>query len=740
MIRFDRPLVFALSVMCALVCAGRVIANDEPPQIDAKIEQALRKAAEFLGQQKNFRLVIEADARVESKGVKETMTSKYGVSVARPQRAAVRLIEGDSGVILVSDGKQFARGVDALKKYVIGAAPGAVDDVFADPAVAMIGLGMAEPFFHALFSEDAYEGLIAGATLARAAGSEKVDGHDCRRFHFEQQEYDWDIWIDAGDRPLVRKLACDPAKTFAAGNVEGNDIKVFVSFAFRDWDLQPKWTNDEFVFTPAADWEEVDHLFGEGGEETIHPLLGLAAPAFTLEQLAGGKTDLARHRDKDVVILDFWATWCGPCRKALPTIAKVAKGYRDKGVVFYAVDLEEEPDDVRKFLADQRLDIPVVLDRDGEVGKLYRAEGIPQTVLVGKDGTVQVVHVGLLPDLETRLSKELDDLVAGKDLAQQTREAATAKAAGQAAEGMELAWSSDGAWTGVALADDDQVYAVGPGGQVATFNAQGEEVANNKILDNPTFVRAANLAGDKVRELLTFTTWGPAVKAHTIAGELLWSYAKGQGVDDAWAVDLNGDGLDEIVIGYNGGTGLHVLDNTGSLLWSNNSIGNVWHVTAGNVAGDARPEVITTSAVGKVHIFGADGKHLRDLDPGLYGHMVRTWHNPKDEKALDLIIVAGTGQPKEMVVGLNEKGERQWKLDIPARVESATTAREKPWLAIALADRKVRVIDVLSGQEIAQAPGQGARSDVAWLPVKDGTPLLVVATGSALRAYKIAAK
>jgi thiol-disulfide isomerase/thioredoxin len=740
MIRFDRPLVFALSVALTLVIAGRLDADDKPLQLDAQIEQALRKSAEFLQQQKNFRLVIEADARVESKGVKESMTSKYGVSVARPQRVAVRLIEGDSGVTLVSDGKQIARGVDALKKYAIGAAPGEIDEVFADPAVAMIGLGMAEPFFHALFSEDAYEGLLAGVTLARTAKSEKIDGHDCLRFHFEQQEYDWEIWIDSGDRPLVRKLTCDPAKTFAAGNAAGTDIKVFVSFAFRDWNLQPKWTNDEFVFTPAVDWEKVDHLFGEGGEETIHPLLGMVAPAFTLERLTGGQTDLARHRDKDVVILDFWATWCGPCRKALPTIAKVAKEYRDKGVVFYAVDLEEEPNDVRKFLADQKLDLPVILDRDGEIGKLYRAEGIPQTVLVGKDGTVQVVHVGLLPDLETRLSKELEDLVAGKDLAQQTREAAAAKASGQAAEGMELAWSRDGAWTGVSLANDDLVYAVGPGGQVATFNAQGEEVANNKILDNPTFIRAANLAGDKVRELVTFTTWGPAVKAHTIAGELLWSYAKGQGVDDVWTVDLNGDGLDEVVIGYNGATGLHVLDNTGNLLWSNNSIGNVWHVTAGNVVGDGAPEVLTTSAVGKVHIFGADGKHRYDLDPGLYGHMVRTWHNAKDKKSLDLIIVAGTGQPKEMVVGLNEKGDRQWKLDIPARVESAMTALEKPWLAIALADRSVRVVNVLNGQQIGQAPGQGARSDVAWLSVRDVSPLLIVATGSALRAYKLADK
>ena len=122
----------------------------------------------------------------------------------------------------------------------------------------------------------------------------------------------------------------------------------------------------------------------------------------------------------------------------------------------------------------------------------------------------------------------------------------------------------------------------------------------------------------------------PLIEAYSTDGELLWSYPSEKGdetlaVNDVWPADLDGDGLDEVIIGYNGGGGVHVLDPEGHLLWKNTDRGNIWHVAAGNVGGNARPQVLTTSADGKVHIFDAKGKHLRYIDPGLYTTMVRTW-------------------------------------------------------------------------------------------------------------------
>lgn len=148
-----------------------------------------------------------------------------------------------------------------------------------------------------------------------------------------------------------------------------------------------------------------------------HPLLGQQAPTFTAPMLDDSSFELAQHLDKNVIILDFWATWCGPCVRALPIIANVAATYKDRGVEFFAVNLGDEPAAVQAFLAEHNLSVPVVLDRDNRIGELYKAEAIPQTVIIGKDGIVQVIHVGFSANLQTELSHELDALVAGKKLA-----------------------------------------------------------------------------------------------------------------------------------------------------------------------------------------------------------------------------------------------------------------------------------------------------------------------------------
>ena len=104
------------------------------------------------------------------------------------------------------------------------------------------------------------------------------------------------------------------------------------------------------------------------------------------------------------------------CRKAtrptvhctLPILAEVAETYKDRGVVLYAVNEGEEPLEIRSFLERNRLSLKVPLDSRERVGELYGVDGIPQTVIIGTDGTVQAVHIGFRPDLKEKLTEELD--------------------------------------------------------------------------------------------------------------------------------------------------------------------------------------------------------------------------------------------------------------------------------------------------------------------------------------------
>jgi thiol-disulfide isomerase/thioredoxin len=112
-----------------------------------------------------------------------------------------------------------------------------------------------------------------------------------------------------------------------------------------------------------------------------------------------------------VVVLDFWASWCGPCVAALPLISEATKARADKGVVFYAVNQQEEVAAIKAFLQGKKLEIPVALDVEGAAAKLYQVRGIPQTVVIDKEGKVAVVHVGFSPQLKETLARELDALL-----------------------------------------------------------------------------------------------------------------------------------------------------------------------------------------------------------------------------------------------------------------------------------------------------------------------------------------
>jgi len=127
----------------------------------------------------------------------------------------------------------------------------------------------------------------------------------------------------------------------------------------------------------------------------------------------GGKVELSTYRGSKIVILDFWATWCRPCRQAMEDMESLAKSVKDKPVECLAVNLMEAPDLVRRYLKDHDAGVPVALDPQGLTGEGYLVEAIPTIVVIGYEGTIQAVHVGEDRWLKRRLAAEVDDLLHG---------------------------------------------------------------------------------------------------------------------------------------------------------------------------------------------------------------------------------------------------------------------------------------------------------------------------------------
>ena len=131
------------------------------------------------------------------------------------------------------------------------------------------------------------------------------------------------------------------------------------------------------------------------GNEAPHVLLGKPAPAVSVPLLDGGQLNLADHKGKDVIIIDFWATWCAPCIVGLPLIDEIAKKYADQNVVFYAVNVGETPEEIKAFVEKQGFGMKVAMDLDSKVHDAYSVEYLPQTLIIDKSGIVHAVHVGI---------------------------------------------------------------------------------------------------------------------------------------------------------------------------------------------------------------------------------------------------------------------------------------------------------------------------------------------------------
>ncbi len=135
------------------------------------------------------------------------------------------------------------------------------------------------------------------------------------------------------------------------------------------------------------------------------PLEGKPAKAFKLPSLEGEEVNLAQHLGKDVVLLDFWAVWCPPCRMSLPAVSAVWKEFGPSGLVVYAVNQQDTPGAVRNFLQNGNIEVPVLLDTDRLAGNAYKVTSIPKMVLVDRSGNVVFVHKGFGPGSEWTLRK-----------------------------------------------------------------------------------------------------------------------------------------------------------------------------------------------------------------------------------------------------------------------------------------------------------------------------------------------
>ena len=134
------------------------------------------------------------------------------------------------------------------------------------------------------------------------------------------------------------------------------------------------------------------------------------APDFTLRALAGPNLKLAEQRGR-VVLVNFWATWCGPCREELPQLAKLHDKYRAAGLVLLGVNVDDDPRKAAELATRLGLRFPVLLDTDKQVSRRYDMSAMPATFLIDRDGVVRSIHRGYRAGFEQRYDAEIRELL-----------------------------------------------------------------------------------------------------------------------------------------------------------------------------------------------------------------------------------------------------------------------------------------------------------------------------------------
>jgi len=314
----------------------------------------------------------------------------------RPRRLRNDVRNPNFMSLFVADGESLWVMAPALQQYMVGPAP-----VLSPERPLPAGTGTAiEPLLGlAAMTRNLREVAEAGRdTVLTTAGPVS-----CRKLRLTYAPDSTNpamtvlprtVWVDEARRLLLRDSISVQLAPPGGGRMRSSQVQRFVLA-----DDASGGPDSLYHARVPAGYSRVTQ-FGAAAPPPPE-LAGKVASPFRLAALDGRTVSLAARRGK-VVVLDFWATWCGPCRRWMPTVAKLERELAGRNVEFWAVNVRETRAQVRQFVRENKLAVPVLLDPSGKVADAYGADSIPLTVVIGKDGRIVTALVGLHPEEDLR--------------------------------------------------------------------------------------------------------------------------------------------------------------------------------------------------------------------------------------------------------------------------------------------------------------------------------------------------
>lgn len=376
---------------------------------DANSTAMLNKISEYVAQLNNFSFDASVYVKRLYSGQEVEESARYQFVFQRPNLLSMSMKLSDEHLTLIADGRNIMFVLDSLRMCKIQEQP-------ADLGV-LVGWLTQQPAFRRLFSRRLAEGWTENVKHTNCS-EDMLDGIPCDRFEMTFERTDLVIWFRKGEEPIPMRLTADLSATF--NSPEGTFV---TRIEWENWNTTQMPSPDTFTVRVPEHFAEVKAFdtkeeSGRRGNEVMdQSLIGEQVPPFVLELLDNNVTTLADHLGKNAVVLEFWATWCRPCKNALISMATQSKSFPKDDIKFYAVNLMESRGEVASFVEKMGMKMVVALDTTGKLAEQLHLEAVPSSVLIGKDGSIQAIHVGGGRGLARQIENELHALAKGDTLA-----------------------------------------------------------------------------------------------------------------------------------------------------------------------------------------------------------------------------------------------------------------------------------------------------------------------------------
>jgi peroxiredoxin/outer membrane lipoprotein-sorting protein len=380
----------------------------DPHAILKKVNEAYRNLKSY-----QFEYKTVSDSKTERDGMTSTMRDERlsRITAVRPDRIHVETKDSHSSVIFIANGQTVWMYSSELNAYTKRAS-GSVD-LFAeakryDSRYERMARGVNTKLeeYAQLVKMEEYAQLVAEPHNLTLLPNETltVEGRRIPCYVLSivrdtgSNRGATRYWIDR-DRHLVLRESMDQTFRIGPGSVmRSMHLVNFMSAAIN----QPV-ADSAFSYTPPKSAIEVNRLDHEPlARKRNAPVnwIGQAAPNFTLTDLNGAKVSLQSLRGK-AVLLNFWASWCGPCRAEMTHLEKLRREYENKGVIILGID-DEVAEVARDYLKRHEYTFNSLIDAERQVSQLYRISAIPQSFFITKDGKIAAYDLGMRGERELR--------------------------------------------------------------------------------------------------------------------------------------------------------------------------------------------------------------------------------------------------------------------------------------------------------------------------------------------------